>query len=192
MTLFKNRGVAVFLTFVVVIAATLVGVGSSLNRVARDIESTFYAERYLDAGGITRRGIFIFLGNIANEALLLATDPVLLDNHNRELDIAGNSLLSSRESLMAAISARDIQKMGLAYSEVQQAFSTLAALVERLDLSDHDRQNVDSIISSFSGAQNAISESSYNQRVASFMDDASFVARLLRPFVFVTPPQAFR
>ena len=184
MRLLKNRKIAILITVVLVVFATLFGVGRSLNRLTGDIEAMFYDGVPLDGEGFLQPGIDAHLNNRLNSALGFA---VLMEGYP-EADSEAKALLSARNEL---ISAKTISEKYKANEALQQAYLTLQAKTETLELSNRDKDDVAKYSSSFSGAQTAILNSSYNRKAESFMDGASFFARILKPFAFVTPPQAF-
>jgi len=184
MKLLRNRKFAVLIAVVVIILATLLGVGRSLNRVARDVEAMFYDGVYLKDEGYTQPGIALQLNNRLNSSLGFA---VLMEKYP-ESSSETEALLSARNAL---ISAKSISDKYSANEALQRAYVSLAVKAESVGLSKQDRDDMEGYSSTFSGAQTAISNSRYNKEAASYMEDASFFAFLLRPFVFVTPPQIF-
>ena len=187
MKLIRNRKLAILITVVVVVIATLIGVWGSLNKLARQAEAVFYSDSYAGADGINQRGIFSHLGVIANNTLGLASMPAVSTELRSEVE----ELLSARGLLISAMNVRDIRSMGSAFTAVQQAFYTLEAKLQRLEFSPTDKSDIDGYISSFKGASTAISTSSYNEFAAAYLDDASFLARIISPILYIKPPQKF-
>ena len=184
MRLLKNRAFAIFITVVIVILTALFGIQRSLNRLAADVEAMFYEGVYLESEGYTQPSIDSQLQIRANGALALAT---VMEGYPDLADEA-ETLLSARRDLISAKSIRDKHS---ANERMQRAFTTLTAKAGTLDLTERDKEDIDRYISTFQGAQTAILGSLYNQKALFFMDDASFIAHVLRPFLFVTPPQSF-
>ena len=187
MKLLKNIKIAVLITAVIVILTMMAGVGTSLDRLARDVEATFFSERYVDAAGITRRGIYHHLENASESAFSLA----MMMTANPELTAQSQALLAARAELVTAMNDRDISKMGEKYEIVRVRFFELTGRAEGLALSQRESDALSLFTRDFRGAMTAIGEIGYNDAVSSFMDNASVFAHLLKPFVFVTPPQPF-
>jgi|GEM_PF-1498818 len=187
MTIFRSRWFAIFLTVVVIIGATLVGVGRSLNGLARDIEAMFYDGVFLDDQGFTQPSIDSLLNHRANTALVLGT---MLEGI-AELAEDADTLLTLRRDLL---SANSLDGKFVANENMQRVFIDISSTISEnngLSLSERDYSDFQQLASNFNGAQTAIMNNRYNQMVTSFMDDASFFAHLLRPFVFVNPPEYF-
>jgi len=184
MRLLKDRKIAILITIFVIILATLFGVGRSLNRLARDVEKLFYDGIYLERDGFTQPGINSHLENIKQAALDCSS---LFANHTELSKEAEGLILARREMLEAG----SISEKHAAYVITQKAFSEFISKASTVELSERDQASVALYTGTFTGAMGAIESSSYNTRVRNYMDDASFIAFFLRPFVFVKPPQAF-
>jgi len=183
-TLLKNRKTAILITAIVAILATLLGVRGSLNRLARDVEAMFVSGVYLEDEKFTQPGIYAHLENRAASALALAT---ALESYP-ELKAETENLLTARRGLM---NANTIKDRYAANESLQQAFTALEEKAGKLSLSGRDKETLEMHASDFSGARTAIMDSRYNAAAASYLDGVSILARILRPFVFVKPPQAF-
>jgi hypothetical protein len=184
MKLLKNRKFAVLVAVVLVVLATLFGVGRSLNRLARDVEALFYADRYVDDDGATRRGIDPHLENSANAAFALA----MLMVDNPALAGEANELLAARGSYLAADS---IPGKFVANENMKRTFAALAGKAQGIELSEREISALATFSRDFNDAQMAIQGSPYNQKASDYMDGASFIAHVLRPFTFVAPPAYF-
>jgi len=182
MKLLKNRKIAILITIVVAIVATLLGVRGSLNRLAGNVNDMFFNDVVI--GGQTYPSVNSFLSSRENSALGLAT---LLERYNG-LQSEAESLLSARRSL---VGTNNIAEKNTANEAMQKAFTSLVKKAETLDLPDRDRNAMETYAASFSGAQTAISGSMYNKKVATFWDDVSFIAWCLRPLLFIRTPQVF-
>ena len=184
MKLLKNRKIAILITIIVVILATLFGISRSLNRLARDVEALFYDGIYLEETGQPQRSINHHLGNLEQTALdasfVFAGNPGL-SNESEALRLARRDLLD----------ARSISEKYVAYQSLHQAFSVFFNKAETVDLSERDKDSLAQFRSTFTGATHAIQASEYNNRVRDFMGGSSIIAYLLKPFIFVTSPQAF-
>ena len=181
MRLFKNRKFAVSISVVIVVLATLLGVRGSLNRLARDVEVVFY---HGDDDSPAQLGIETHLANRLNSALVVMS----LMGRYQEVADEVEALTLARRLLF------DSNNISDKYSANESMQSAFAALVEKAGMLELSAQEVAAIsqhTSDFMGAQTAILNSRYNQKVQSFMDDSSFFVRLLSPFLFVTSPQPF-
>ena len=184
MKLLKNRKFAILIAAVAIVFATLLGVRGSLNRLARDVETMFYKGIYLEEDGYTQPGIDSQLLNCAQAALDCAT---VLEKQP-ELTGEAGALLSARREFMDAKSIREKQK---AYISMQRAFAELTEKAGKVELTQREAEAMTVHTSTFRGAQTAIQNSAYNHKAQTFMDEASIFAHLLRPFLFVRPPQLF-
>ena len=184
MRLFGNRKVAILITIFIIILATLFGVGKSLNRLARDVEDMFYNGIYLERDGFTQPGINSHLENITQAAL----DCSSVFASHAELSKESEGLMLARRDMLEAES---ISEKYAAYEVIAKAFSEFISKSDAVELSERDLSSVALYAGTFTGAMGAIESSSYNARVRSYMDDASFIVFFLKPFLFVNPPQAF-
>ena len=184
MKLLGNRQFALFLTVAIAVFATLLGLRGSLSRHARDVEAMFYDGVYLKDEGYTQQSIDSNLAVIAQTALDCAT----LMGGNPGLKDESTALLLARNEFLAA---RSITEKHSSYIHMRQAFAQLSEKAGNLSLSDRESEAMAHYTSRFSGAQTAIGNSQYNQIAAAFIDDTSFLARFLRPYLFVAPPQLF-
>ena len=180
----KNRKFAILVSAAIVILATLFGIRGSINRLARKTESMFYDGVYLVDEGYTQPGIDSQLKNRINSALGYA---LLLESHP-ELEKASSELLSAQREL---IDAESIRAKYSANERLQRAFLKLAENAEKANLSQRDADAAEQYASTFMGAYTMIQNSGYNQQARSYMSGASIFVRIIRPFLFVTPPQLF-
>jgi len=179
----KNRKIAVLITVIVAILATMFGVGRSLNKLARDVEATFYSGFTLE-NGQPQNGINHHLEILVQSAL----DCAALLAGNSELSGEAESLLSARSGLL------DSKSISEKYSAYQTLYSMSATLIDKallMELSEREKAAVSQFSNDFKGTTAAIFSNQYNIKALNFMDDASIFAHLLRPFVFVTPPETF-
>ena len=184
MSVLKKRKFAVLIVVVVAVLATLFGVRKSLNILARDAEAMFFDGVYLEEQRYTQPGINTHIENSAGAALGLST---IMENY-AELRDDSSALLSARREFIAA---RSIKEKFSANEKMHIAFDSLTERAAKLDLNDRDQEALKQYSSTFYGAQTAIANSQYNQRASAFMDEASVLAHLLRPFIFVKSPQIF-
>jgi len=184
MRLFNNRKIAIPITIIVIVLATLFGVGKSLNRLARNVEDMFYDGIYIDIDEYTQPGINSHLENITQAALDCSS---VFASHT-DLSKESEELMLARREMLEA---RSISEKYAAYVIITKAFSEFIYKTNTLELSNRDQLSVAQYAGTFTGAMGAIESSSYNARVKSYMNDASFIVFFLKPFVFVSPPQTF-
>lgn len=184
MTLLRNRKFAILIAFVIIILATLLGVRGSLNKLAADAQDMFYSGVYIKDKGYTQPAIDTHLSNRANSALGFAS---LLEKHP-ELANEAEALKEARREL---IDAKSIWGKCSANENMQRAFIELSDKSRAVKLSQNEIGDIDRYVSTFMGAQTAIAESLYNVKASSYMDNASFLAQLLKPVLFVKAPQLF-
>ena len=184
MKLLKNRKIAILITIVVIIFATLFGVGRSLNRLSREAEALFYDGIFLENTGQPQRSIEHHLRVLEQASLdissIFAIHPPLSDE--------SEALMMARREL---IDANSIPEKYSAYKNVQKASAAFLRKAENDDLTEDDREPIEQYQTTFSGVVSAIQRSEYNERAIGFMDEASIIAKFLKPFAFVTSPQTF-
>jgi len=184
MTLLKNRKFAIIITVIVVIFATLFGVGRSLNRLVRNVEKMFFEGVILEDAGFTQPPVDRHLEVIAQTSLDVSS---IFAGHE-DLSNEAEALMMARRNL---IGARTIPEKYNAYIEIKLAGIHFITKADSIDLSGRDKESFDSFRSTFEGAVTAIQNSEYNVKAKGFMDGASIITYLLKPFVFVSSPQAF-
>jgi hypothetical protein len=184
MKVLGNRGVAVIITVVVVIFATLIGVYRSANRVTREVEAMFYDGVYLREQGFTQPGINSHLVNCANAALSLAT---LMEGYP-ELSGRVEDLLSARREFMAADS---IMLKGSATWAMRDSFFHLLEAARGVDLSDRDKEAAAQLYATFNGALIAAFNSRYNDVVRERVSSQSAILRYLGYSVGAKQPTAY-
>jgi len=184
MILLKNRKIAILITIVVVLLATLFGVGRSLNRLVTNTEQMFFDGVFLHDQGFTQPAINTHLESIAHLALDCAS---VFANHP-ELSYEAEAIRLVRRDFLGANS---ISEKYTAYVDFSNAFSSFFAAADSAELSDRDRDAVAQFSSTFSGAVSAIENSAYNEMARNYMDGVSGFAKLLRPIARITPPQMF-
>ena len=184
MKLLGRRSIAILITVVVVIVATLLGVYSTTGRYTREVEALFYDGIYLEDQGFTQRGINSHLENSANAALGLAT---LLESYP-ELSGYAESLLTARRDLMAAGSISAKEQAAL---EMRDGFINLLETARDVDLIERDKEAAAKFYSTFNGALIAISDSRYNDAVSAHINAQNAVLRLIGYFISADQPAFF-
>lgn len=184
MKLLKNRKIAILIAVVVMIFTMLFGVHRSLNRLAGDVEEMFYEGVPIEGTDGTWPSISQHLGNLTQSILDTSS---LFANH-ADLSGEAEALTYARRSFMDADSISDKYS---AYQDIQSASTLFINKAETLDLSERELVAFIDFQTVFRGASIAIQNSEYNARARGFMDEASFITVLLKPFIFVTAPQVF-
>ena len=184
MKLLKDRKAAIVITIIIVVLATLAGVGRSLNRLARDIEAMFYDGVYLEDEGYTQPGINSHLENSANAALGLAT---IMSNYPELADKA-EALLSARRSLIDEASLKGKSSYN---QDMGQAFADLLQSAKDVDLAERDVEAAIQHIRTFTNAQASVAASRYHEKVSSFGNETSFIVQSLKLFLPVRTPEVF-
>ena len=184
MKFFQNRKLAIFITVVVVIFATLFGVGRSLARLSKDIEQMFYDGVYLESEGYTQPGIALQLDNHATATLGLAT--ILIDYP--ELQDSAEEVLRLRRELLDAESISD---KSLAFLKMSTAVRILAQASIEANLSARDMEAISQYTSTIDGAETFIGNSAYNQALSLRWNEQSFITRMISFLIPVKMPQPF-
>ena len=180
----KNRKIAVLIAVVVIIAATLFGVGRTLSRLSRDIESMFYGGVYLETGGYTQPSIDSQVRKHADATLGLAT---ILTNYSELHDDAEFVLKLRRELL-------DAEKIGdksLAFWKMSSYVYSLTQASSAANLSDRDSDAVSQYSSTINGAETFIRGAAYNQAMSLRWNEQSFITRVISIFIPVREPESF-
>jgi len=157
MELLKKRSIAILITVVVAIAATLFGVHKTADQHASKVEAMFYEGIYLKDEGYTQPGLATHLDSCANAALGLATT---LEKYP-ELAGRAEELLSVRRELIAAESISDKSS---ANQQMRRCFIDLLDAAQFVDLSEQDIESVKQYYAQLFGATSAIFNSRYNDK----------------------------
>ena len=179
-----NRKIAILITVVVVIAATLFGVHRSLSRLYRDIERMFYDGVYVEDGGYTQPGIYSHLENSMNSALGLAT---LLQGYP-ELSGKAEDLLSARRELLAA---KSISDKSIADYVMVKTFVDLMIAAQDVNLSEREIEASTKYHMSFCDAHAATVASQYNSKSVETIKKVSFLADFIALIVPVEFPEQY-
>jgi len=166
------------------ILAILFGVNRSLNRLARDVEEMFYKGVPIEGTNDTWPSIYQHLENLMLSSLDTAS---FFANHS-ELSGEAEALILTRQKLM---DADGISEKYIAYQDIQKASTMFIDKAETLELSESELLVLIDFQTVYRGASLAIQNNEYNAKARDFMDGASFIAVLLKPLAFVTPPQVF-
>jgi len=188
MELFKSRKFAWCVFAVLAVGFLLIGVNRSVASKAKTVETTFYNGVYDSEEQYTRPAIDEKLTERENAALGLITCASGYDALSEQTA----DLRTSRNALLAASS---IPEKYSANQQLESTFQTLyAALTDSASgASETDLANAASYDSVFSGAENVIEQSGYNDGVDGFYSSVmgSALVRPLRAFIFVDMPDYF-
>ena len=162
MSFFKKRPVALLLTILIVIVATLLSVHVKFGAKCQAVSDTFYDG--VEANGYTQKSIASHLKNINAYADGLITIA-------RNYDIDTEDCESSSEYLKMALNySRDqAPYIHYEYESLLKEVNTLVDQLERASLSDRDADGVSQYLSSINGAKTAIESAGYNEHVREFI-----------------------
>lgn len=188
MELLRNRKIAILITVVAAILATLLGISGTANRDSRDVEAMFYNGVYLKDEGYTQPGIDSHLNNAANAALGLAT---ILEKYP-ELESQAGELIRARWDLIASAgigekSAANLEMCDRFYNLLDATVNTWLSV----PITDRDSDALAHYSETFRSASNTISSSRYNDEVAAYLGSRSFIVRVIGIIVPIKEPDYF-
>jgi len=184
MKLLKNRGIAITITVVIVIASTLFGIYSSANRVTRDIEATFYDGVFLEHEGRLQPALNTHLENASNAALGLGT---ILGNYPDLADKA-RALLSVQGEV---VSATSISSKEAAARDLRDIFAELMVSTETVSLDERDSTAMEHHAATFRGAFSAMHNTHYNIAAEERLSEQSPIFRIISDFLSADQPEFF-
>lgn len=191
MRIFGDRKIAILITVVVAVLATLFGVYRTSNRNKREIEAMFSDGVFIEDGGYTEPGIASHLSNAADAALGLAT---ITANYPEFAEKADELTLARRDLL----TANGISGKGSAFLVMSNCFYELFMSAANTktpgqvsDLSARDLEAAKSYCRTYDGASIAILNSGYNDKVAEYLEGRSMLNRLIGLLVFAKQPASF-
>jgi len=184
MKLLKNRGIAITITVIVVIAATLFGIYRSANRVTREIEATFYDGVFLENENRLQPALNSHLENASNAALGLGT---ILGNYP-ELSDKANILLVAQGEL---VSAASISRKEATAGELRESFVELMRVVDGVTLDERDTAATEHHTSTFRGAFSAMHNTHYNIAAEERLSEQSPIFRIVSTFLSASRPDFF-
>ena len=162
MSFFKKRPVAVVITLIVVIAATLLSVNVKLGSKCRDVIGGFYDG--VEYKGYTQKGIATHLRNINAYADGLVTIASHYGLDTEDVEDASEWL-----KLALDYSRDDIAYIYDTYQDLNKALVGLEYQLDRTDLSERDADGVQQYTASITGAQSSIESAGYNESVREFL-----------------------
>ena len=178
-----ERRVAVLITVVIAVAATLIGVNRGLKRAMRNIEDAFYNGVYLEDQKYTEPSINSHIQNCAENALNLAT---LLQGHP-ELKPNVDALLSARRDLL---NAKDLAAKSAADRRMFEMFANLEVASQTVELTDRESEVIDLYLNSFFGARSSMAHSAFHDKTLQYSKEVSFIARLFSVVLPNKPPKS--
>ncbi len=185
MKLFKNPVFALILTFVVVIASTLINTNIKFGRKCSEVRDLFYEG--VTADGYTQTPIAAHLENIASYADGLCTIA-------RNYDIDTTEIEESNDFLKWSLQYNDTDASYIHsnYMQLSSDLNTLIDRLERAELSERDASGVEQYKTSIAGAVSAVAESGYNDTVRSFLRRYDhFPTNVLADMAGVEMPETF-
>jgi len=184
MMVLKNRKVAVLITIVVAVLATLFGVNRSLARLSRSIERMFYDGVYLESEKYTQPSLDSQIAKHTDATLGLAT---ILTNYSGLHDDAEFVIALRRELL----DAESIGDKSLAFWTMSRYVNSLVQATAEVGLSARDSDAVSQYSSTINGAEAFIRGAAYNQAVSKQWNEQSSIARAIGLLLPVREPEMF-
>lgn len=181
MEFFKKRINAWLITLVVVILATIIGAGSSLNKLRLEAENIFYIGEDKDGTGI-QHDLEMIMSDCANLTV------VAKRYMDKEHDLI-TAVQKNREALGAA------NTPGKKYLEAQSLLHSITELyiyMGDLPLSEKDKNYRNSLYANINSHNIIISRSTYNQRAREFNNILNhFPANILSVAAFISPLELY-
>jgi hypothetical protein len=176
MEFFRKRSIAWLITIIVIIASTIIGAGSSLNKLREEAISIFYLGEEKDGAGIQHD-----LEMIMSDSYNLT---VVARRYMNEDDKLISAVRKNREALSLA------KTPGEKYRQAQNLLSSVTELYVHLgdmQLSEKDSNFRNSLYANINSHNIIISRSTYNQHAREFNNILkSFPANILSFFAFVS------
>ena len=182
MKVLAERKIAILITVVVAVAATLFGVQRSLARLSRDLERMFYDGVPHD--GYVEPGIDSHLDDYADSAMRIA---MILKGYP-ELTESADLTLSWRRELLDAVSISD---KSFTFGRLSSTVYMMTKAAESVDLSQRDEEALAQFLTTFNGAEAAIKNSRYSQTVSEEWSKQSAITKILRIFIPARAPGMF-
>jgi len=181
MDFFKKRTNAWLITIIVVILATTIGAGSSLNKLKKQAESIFYIGEDMDGTGI-QHDLEMIMSDCSN--LTVVAGRYMDKEHNLI-----NAVRKNKEALGAA------KTPGKKYREAQNLLQSAVELyiyMGDLSLSEKDRNFRNNLYVNINSHNIIISRSTYNQHAREFNNILNrFPANILSTVAFVSPLELY-
>ncbi len=181
MEFFKKRSNAWLITLIAIILASIIGSGSSLNKLRIEAEDVFYIGEDKDGTGI-QHDLEMIMSDCAN--LTVVAGRYMDKEHSLIKPVRRN-----REALGAA------KTPGKKYKEAQNLLHSITELyiyMGDLPLSEKDRNFRNSLYANINSHNIIISRSTYNQHAREFNNVLNrFPANILTAIAFVSPLELY-
>lgn len=186
MELLKKRSTASLILAAVIVVTTILGVHFSLERQAGKIEDMFTDGVYLEKDDYVQPSISSHLDARMNAAVGLASTASKYPEVKAEED-------ALREARRELVDAETIGEKYSANSKLEKVWPLLADALSAQQLNETDAEAFEYYSSTLSGAQKAIENSSYNEKVAQYRDGilGAFPISVLRFVSFASEPEFF-
>lgn len=189
MKFFQKKGVAVFLTVMIVIISTLLSFNIRFGNKCKDVIYGFYDGVYSDEGEL--------LESTASHLRKISSAADGVYTIASSYDIDENSLIRFKYSiqdlnLSFRYSANDIDYIYRCYSSLVSSVRDMQNRLNSEDLSDTDRAALDEYKNNIASEVKALDSTGYNESVRSFNREYSrFPVTFLADFAGVTLPEFF-
>jgi len=186
MAVFKKYSCACLILFAVIIITTLLGVQFSLTRQTKKIEAMFTDGVYIEKDRYTQPSISSHLDARAKAALGFAGTA-------SKYPAAAAEEEALREARRALVDADSISGKYAANEALEKAWPVLFELLSSLDPDETDQAAMEAYADDLSGAQKAIQNSAYNQKVSEYRRTVlgTFPISVLRLAVPADEPEYF-
>lgn len=186
MNFLKKRSGAVIVAILVILLSTFIGVNRSLGKACQEVSDSFYSGVYDADWGASRTSISSQLTKRQGAALGV----ISIASAYAELDDYANDLRDAREDMLSAEGASDSYRANV---ELEKCFNSLLTALDTVSLSDPEKENVAAYSTTFTGAQNVIDNSGYNEAVREFNRKVLnvFPTNFLSAISFVEKPELF-
>jgi len=187
MDFFRKKIVAIPLSFILVVLATLFSVNRSLGALCREVEDGFYSGVVYD--GQKRPSIQSHL----NTRLERSATIVSIAASHEDLEEQTDAIRDARDWLLFTLEDGYIRGSFAANEALQEAVTALTLTLENAVLSERETQLLETCLSDFTEAFRAISECGYNETVREFIRTTydRFPTNLLAMLSGVRAPEYF-
>jgi hypothetical protein len=184
MTILKNRWIALLLTIIIMLLSTAFSVHRTLGAECQKVEDGFYNGVSFD--GYAHKSISSQLekrSDAVNGIVSIMANYPDLEDESAELRDARNALLD----------AADIDDKSKSNLELQKAFEVAAATLAGAGLTERESAAVTEYTGIFTGAQNVIDNSGYNESVREFQRSTLnvFPTNIISNLLGVKTPELF-
>ncbi len=184
MSVFEKKPVAILITVLVVILATIYSTNHFLGNACQEVTDSFYEG--VETDGYRHASINSCLESRCSYANGLLTVASNYDELSEEADTV-------RDARLRLLEADSLHAKYTVNSELQNAVELLSAAMNTVSLSSRDQEMAETYRSQFDGAGDAIASSGYNEAVRAFERETFnvFPARFLALISGVKAPELF-